>query len=93
VTKAELIERVAARGRLSRREAARAVEATLAVVEEALGTGDEVALTGFGRFHSSNRAARPGVDPRTGEQIWIEATTVPRFTPGSGLKRAVRGAA
>jgi DNA-binding protein HU-beta len=91
VTKAELIDRVATRGQLSRREATRAVEATLAVIEEELGAGGEVALSGFGRFHVSNRGARPGVNPRTGEEIWIEATSGPRFTAGMALKRAVRG--
>jgi len=90
VTKAELIDRVAGRGQLSRREATRAVEATLAVIEEELGAGGEVALSGFGRFHVSSRGARPGVNPRTGEEIWIEATSVPRFTAGTALKRAVR---
>ncbi|HWH12352.1 MAG TPA: HU family DNA-binding protein [Solirubrobacteraceae bacterium] len=89
--KAELIDRVAARGRLSRRDAARAVEATLAVIEDALGAGGEVAVSGFGRFHVSSRGGRPGVDPRTGEEIWIEPTSVPRFTAGAALKRAVRG--
>jgi DNA-binding protein HU-beta len=91
VKKADLIDRVAARGQLSRREAGRAVEATLAVIEEALGAGDEVALSGFGRFHVSSRGARPGVNPRTGAEIWIETTCVPRFTAGTGLKKAVRG--
>jgi DNA-binding protein HU-beta len=91
VTKAELIDRVATRGRLSRREAGRAVEATLAVIQETLGEGGEVALSGFGRFHVTSRGARPGVNPRTGEEIWIEATPVTRFTAGSGLKKAIRG--
>jgi DNA-binding protein HU-beta len=90
VTKADLIDRVAAGGRLSRRDAARAVETTLAVIEETLGRGGEVALSGFGRFHVSSRGARPGVNPRTGEAIWVEATRVPRFTAGTALKNAVR---
>jgi DNA-binding protein HU-beta len=90
VKKAELIDRVADRGQLPRRQAARAVDATLAVIEEELGAGGEVALSGFGRFHASRRGARPGVQPRTGERIWIEATSVPRFTAGTALKNAVR---
>jgi len=91
VTKAELIDRVSARGQLSRRDAARAVEAMLAAIQETLGAGGEVALSGFGRFHVSSRGARPGVNPRTGEEIWVEATSVPRFTAGTALKKAVRG--
>jgi DNA-binding protein HU-beta len=90
VRKADLIDRVSARGQLPRRDAARAVEAMLSAIEETLGAGGEVALSGFGRFHVSGRGARPGVNPRTGEEIWVEATSVPRFTPGTALKRAVR---
>jgi DNA-binding protein HU-beta len=91
VTKAELIDRVAARGQLRRRDAKRAVEAMLAEIEDTLGAGGEVAVSGFGRFHVARRGGRPGVNPRTGEEIWVDATDVPRFTPGTGLKRAVRG--
>lgn len=91
MTKAELIERVAERSRLSRRDAGRALEATLAVIEESLAAGGEVSLSGFGKFQVSSRGARAGVNPRTGEPIWVEAIRVPRFTAGSGLKKAVRG--
>ncbi len=90
MTKAELIDRVSARSRLSRRDATRAVEATLSVIEETVGAGGKVALAGFGKFHVASRGARPGVNPRTGEEIWVEATTVPRFTAGTALKKAVR---
>jgi DNA-binding protein HU-beta len=91
VTKAELIDRVAGRSQLSRREATRVIESTLAVIEETLGAGGEVAVSGFGRFHVASRGARAGVNPRTGEEIWIEAVSVPRFTAGAALKKAVRG--
>lgn len=91
--KAELIDRVSARGRLPRRDAARAVEAMLSAIEETLAAGGEVALSGFGKFHVSSRSARPGVNPRTGEEIWVEATSVPRFTAGTALKKAVRSEA
>jgi DNA-binding protein HU-beta len=90
VTKAELIALVAARSRLTPQEAQRALATTLAVIEESLAAGDEVSLPSFGRFHVGLRGARKGVNPRTGAPIWVEATSVPRFTPGSGLKKAVR---
>jgi DNA-binding protein HU-beta len=90
VTKAELIALIAARSRLSPHEAERALESTLAVIEESLAAGGEVSLPSFGRFHVGTRGARRGVHPRTGAPIWVQATSVPRFTPGSGLKRAVR---
>ncbi len=90
MTKAELIELIAERSRLSRREATRALDATLGLIEEALAADGEVNLSGFGRFHVACRAARAGVHPRTGEPIWVEATRVPRFTAGSALKQAAR---
>jgi DNA-binding protein HU-beta len=48
-------------------------------------------VSGFGKFHVSERGARMGVNPRTGERIQIAASRVPRFTAGSGLKSAVKG--
>jgi len=90
VTKQELIEAVAARSGLERGDATAAVEATLAVIADTLGAGGEVTLTGFGKFHSAVRGARAGVNPRTGEKIQIAASTIPRFTAGSALKKAVK---
>jgi DNA-binding protein HU-beta len=91
VTKSELVGQVAGRADLSKQEAARAVDAVLATIEDALRRGSEVALSGFGKFHVSERSARPGVNPRTGERIHIPATRLPRFTAGSVLKSAVKG--
>jgi DNA-binding protein HU-beta len=89
MTKRELIEQVATRGELSKKDAAAAVDAVLATVEEALRAGDEVTVSGFGKFHVSQRGARAGVNPRTGERINIAASRVPRFTAGSALKKSV----
>jgi DNA-binding protein HU-beta len=50
-----------------------------------------VTFTGFGKFSTSARAARMGVNPRTGEKVQIAATTVPKFSAGSALKGAVKG--
>jgi DNA-binding protein HU-beta len=90
VTKQELIDEVAARTGLDRTDAASAVESTLSVIAETVGNGGEVTLTGFGKFHAAVRGARAGVNPRTGEKMQIAASTVPRFTPGSALKKAVK---
>jgi DNA-binding protein HU-beta len=90
VTKSELIDQVADRASLRRQDAARAVDAVLATVEDALHRGSEVALSGFGKFHVGERGARAGVNPRTGERIQIAASRVPRFTAGSSLKSAVK---
>lgn len=90
MTKSELVDQVADRAALTRQDAARAVDAVLATVEDALRRGSEVALSGFGKFHVGERGAREGVNPRTGERIQIAASRVPRFTAGSGLKNAVK---
>jgi DNA-binding protein HU-beta len=89
VTKSELVDQVADRATLSKGDAARAVDAVLDTVEEALRRGSEVTLSGFGKFHVGQRSARQGVNPRTGERIQIAASRVPRFSAGSGLKKAV----
>jgi DNA-binding protein HU-beta len=91
VTKSELVDQVADRAELTKQDAARAIDAVLATVEDALRRGSEVTVAGFGKFHVSDRGARKGVNPRTGEPIEIPASRVPRFTAGSGLKTAVKG--
>ena len=68
----------------------KAVEAVFDTITGALSKGDEVAVAGFGAFKTSKRAARQGVNPRTGEKISIAATTVPKFKAGKALKEAVK---
>ena len=91
MTKSELVDQVADRAELTKGEAARAIDAVLDTVKDALHRGSEVTLSGFGKFHVGERGARQGVNPRTGERIQIAAARVPRFTAGSGLKSAVKG--
>src|SRR5918997_4172251 len=90
VTKSQLIEAVAARTDLTRRQAADAVDAVLETMEDVLSRGGEVALAGLGKFSVAERAARQGQHPRTGEAMDIPASRVPKFTAGSNLKQAVR---
>jgi len=90
MTKAALIDRIAVETALSRRDAARALEGTLSLIVRELQAGGDVALTGFGRFHTAQRGARAGVNPRTGEPITVRETIVPRFSAGAALKKAVR---
>ena len=71
MTKQEFVEKVADRAQLSKRDADKAVNAFLDAITEALRGGQEVAFTGFGKFSTSNRAARQGVNPRTGERVQI----------------------
>lgn len=90
MSKQEFVEQVAQEAGLSKRDAAAAVDAVLGTIENTLKSGGEVSFTGFGKFHVAERGAREGRNPRTGESMQIAATKVPRFTAGSGLKKAIR---
>jgi DNA-binding protein HU-beta len=89
MNKNDLIDTVSERTSLAKSDAARAVEAVLASITEALQKGDAVTLSGFGTFQTKSRAARTGRNPRTGEAIQIPASKVPGFKAGKGLKDAV----
>ena len=90
VTKQDFVDAVADRAGISKRDAGTAVDAMLDTITDALKKGDSITFTGFGKFATSARAARQGVNPRTGERVQIAATTVPKFTAGSALKSAVK---
>ena len=90
MTKSDFVDKVAGTSGLSKKDAATAVDAVLKSLEDALSSGDEVSFTGFGKFHVAQRGAREGRNPRTGETMQIAASKVPRFTAGSGLKKAVK---
>ena len=90
MTKSEFVDQVANEAQLSKGEANKAVEAMLKVIQDALQRGSEVNFTGFGKFSVADRGARQGVNPQTGEKIDIAASRVPRFSPGSALKKAVK---
>ncbi len=76
---------------LSKSVVATVVETVFDSIEAALKKGDEVRLVGFGNFYVSTRAAAKGRNPRTGEEIDIEASKQPKFRPGKQLKDAVNG--
>ena len=90
MTKQDFIAEVARRSGLSNRDAGKAVDAFMESITDALKSGDQVNFTGFGKFSAAQRAARQGVNPRTGERVQIAATTVPKFTAGSQLKAALK---
>ena len=92
MTKQEFVGKVATKSGLSQRDAAKAVDAFLDSITEALRSGDSVSFTGFGKFSTSRRAAREGVNPRNpGQKVQIPEATVPKFSAGSSLKSAVKG--
>ena len=90
MTKSDFVEKVATESGLSKKDAGAAVDAVIRSIEDALGSGEDVSFTGFGKFHVAERGAREGRNPRTGETMTIAASKVPRFTAGSGLKKAVK---
>ena len=89
MTKSELIYAIAEKAGLSKADTSKALAATLESVTEALKTGDKVALIGFGTFSVSQRAARTGKNPQTGEAIAIPASKAAKFKAGQQLKDAV----
>ncbi len=89
MNKTELIEHIATNADLSKADASRAVDAFVDAVTSALKKDDSVTLVGFGTFAVSDRAARTGRNPRTGETINIPAARVPRFRPGKALKDSI----
>ena len=89
MNKGELIDAVASSAGLSRADATKAVDGVLDSIQGTLANGGSVSLVGFGTFSVSDRAARSGRNPRTGETISIAATRVPKFKAGKGLKDAV----
>lgn len=89
MNKSEFVDQVASRSGLARKDAAAAVDAALETIQDALTRGSEVNFTGFGKFSVTERAARQGVNPATGEKIQIAASKAPKFTAGSALKSAV----
>jgi len=89
MNKADLIDRIAAGTKISKAQAATAIDTLVDSVTGALRKGDRVALIGFGTFSVSQRKARNGRNPQTGTVIKIAARKVAKFTPGAELRKAV----
>jgi DNA-binding protein HU-beta len=87
--KKELIERIAKEANVPKSEAQKHFEAFEQVVTEALKAGEEVQITGFGKFSVKERKAREGTYPQTGQKMKIAAQKVPAFSAGNALKEAV----
>lgn len=91
MTKTELIDSVAAKADMSKKQAGEAVNAMLDVIQDCLAKGDSVTVTGFGTFEVRERQAREGVRPGTTERIQIPASKYPAFRAGKTLKDSVKG--
>jgi len=90
VTKAEFVDKLAAKSGMTKKDAASVVDAFLEVVSEALAKGEDVQFTGFGKFYVQKREAREGRNPRTKEKMVIPASAVPKFSAGAALKNKVK---
>jgi len=89
-TKTELIDAMAAKTGLTKKDAGKALDAYADAVTSFLAQGEKVQLIGFGTFETRVRAAREGRNPQTGAKIKIEAATVPAFKAGKALKDACK---
>ena len=89
MNKAELVAAIADKTELSKKDAEAALKAFTDVVAEELKKGEKIQLVGFGTFEVAERAARKGINPKTKEEIDIEASKAPKFKPGKALKDEV----
>ena len=89
MTKTEFVGKIAEKTGSTKADAEKAVNAFLETVTETLKSGDKVVFTGFGSFEVTERAAREGRNPQTGEAMQIKASKAPKFKAGKGLKDAL----
>lgn len=92
MNKGELIDAIASKADVSKKDADAALTATLEAIVEAVASGDKVTLVGFGSFEPRDRQAREGRNPQTGKTMTIPATKVPAFSPGKVFKEKVTAA-
>ena len=90
MNKTELIAAIAEKADLSKKDAEKALTATISAITDALAAGDKVQLVGFGNFEVRNRAEKQARNLRTGETIVVPASKIPSFKAGKGLKDAVK---
>ncbi|MGR5298476.1 HU family DNA-binding protein [Vibrio mediterranei] len=88
MNKSQLIDAISEKADINKNEAQAALEAITQSIEEALSQGEEVSLIGFGTFKVTERAARTGRNPKTGETMQISASKSPSFKAGKALKEA-----
>ncbi len=91
MNKTELIDAIAGDSGLTRADSARAIDSLVNTIQKTLKKGDDVALTGFGKFSVVKRGARNGRNPQTGQPVKIRASKAPKFTAGATFKTAIRG--
>jgi DNA-binding protein HU-beta len=90
MNKTELIQKIADEADGSKSEAQRFFDAFEGVVTSELKKGNQIQITGFGKFYVQKREAREGVNPQTKEKMKIPASKVPKFTAGNALKDSIQ---
>lgn len=90
MNKIKLIEELSSKLNISKREASTAVETVFGIIKDCLQNDEEVNIGGFGAFKVKHRAARKGINPKTGERIDIDASKVPGFRPSKALKDLIK---
>ena len=90
MNKADLVQAVAVRTGVTKRDVTQVVDTVFDVIQESLSQGDKVQLVGFGNFEIRERAARKGRNPQTGEVIEIAASKVPAFKAGKNLREGIQ---
>ncbi len=90
MNKAELISAIAEKSELTKKDSEKALNALLDSITSALNNGEKVQIIGFGTFEAKKRAAREGINPRTGKAISIAAATVPSFKAGKAFKDSLK---
>ena len=89
MNKTELVEKIAAGAGISKKDAGKALDATVAAIKGALAAGDKVSLIGFGTFSVNERPAREGINPATKQKITIAAKKIAKFKAGADLANAL----
>ena len=89
MNKSELVKALAEKAEFTQKDAAKALEAMVATIQETLAKGDKVQIIGFGSFEVRDRKERKVISPATRQEITVPATKVPAFKPGKSLKEAI----
>lgn len=90
MNKAQLVDRVAEKTRMTKAQSESLLDAALEVIQKAVSKGEDVKIVGFGTFSRSLRKARAGRNPKTGETVAIPGARVPRFKPGKDFRDQVK---
>lgn len=89
MNKGELVDRIAQRTGLTKKDARKALDATIDIVTESIAANEEVLLTGFGKFEVRTRKRSQRINPQTQKRIMVPEKVVPAFKPGKNLKTLV----